>query len=67
MLPSIDTTLRGQHLSQITKLTNLKVAALNGTLKLLYNLTEMQLRRVSVNNNRLKVRFNEQRDTIEVA
>ena len=67
MLPSIDTTLRGQHLSHITELTNLKVTALNGTVKLLYNLTEIQLRRVSVNNNRLKVRFNEQRDTIEVA
>ena len=67
MLPSIDTTLRGQHLSQITELTNLKVKTLNGTVKLLYNLTEIQLRRVSVNNNRLKVRFNEQRDTIEVA
>jgi hypothetical protein len=43
------------------------VGALNGTVKLMYNLTEIQVRRVSVNNNRLKVRFNEQRDTIEVA
>ena len=33
----------------------------------MYNLTEIQVRRVRVNNNRLKVRFNEQRDTIEVA
>jgi hypothetical protein len=67
MLPSIDTTVRGQHLSQISELTNLRVGALNGTMKVLYNLTEIQVRRVSVNNNRLKVRFNEQRDTIEVA
>ena len=40
---------------------------MNGTFKFRYNLTEIRVERFSINNNRLKVRFNEQRDSIEVS
>ena len=45
----------------------MQIVMYNGSLKFRYNITDINVRRLSVNNNRLKIRFNEQRDTIEVA
>ncbi len=47
-------------------MNNIKITLFNDATKLRFNLTDITLKQITVNNNRVKIRFNEQSDSIEV-